>query len=368
MKKICFIIPGLNAGGMENYLLRFLNFLPEKSGVTVMVRNGEKGDLWNEYEKTGVNIRFQGIGYLDLLKWIKLFRYFNKEKFLTVCDFNGNFAGITMLISRHAGVCNRISFYRRSSDAFKQQWFRQTYNKMANSLVYYNSTKIFSNSQHAIDCFFPYRDPGDNRFKVIPNGIDPTTFNLRANVSEARRYFNLPQDKFIIGHVGRYDPAKNHETIFKVAQRLKPEEPNIIFLFAGRATDSHAFHERVHFYGIEDICFCLGLQTKIPFLYKTLDLFYFPSITEGQPNALIEAIMSGLPVIASDIPAIKEIFDKIDTDFLITPLDVDLACQTIKQACSDLTKLKACILKEKVTEKFHMDKNFNLFLKELINE
>jgi glycosyltransferase involved in cell wall biosynthesis len=174
-----------------------------------------------------------------------------------------------MLISRYAGVCNRISFYRRSSDAFEQKWYRQKYNKFVNSLVYKNSTKIFSNSEHAIDFFFPYRNPGDNRFKVIPNGIDPTTFNLRENKSEARRYFNLPPDRFIIGHVGRYDPAKNHETIFKVAKRLKSEEPNIIFLFAGRATDRGDFLDRVHFYGIEDICFCLGLQTKIPFLYKT---------------------------------------------------------------------------------------------------
>jgi hypothetical protein len=81
MKKICFILPGLNAGGMENYLLRFLNYIPVKTGITVLVRNEEKGDLWNKYKETGVNIRFQGIGYFDLLKWIKLFRYFKGRNF-----------------------------------------------------------------------------------------------------------------------------------------------------------------------------------------------------------------------------------------------------------------------------------------------
>ncbi|MBW6492544.1 MAG: glycosyltransferase [Lentimicrobium sp.] len=368
MKKTCFLIPGIDAGGIENYLLRFINFLPEKDGITIIVRSEKKGDLWPEYEKTGVNFRFQGVGFINPLKWFKLFRYFRKQQFKTVCDFNGNFAGITMLLARMAGVKNRIAFYRRSSNAFKQTWFNLKYNDLVNWFVFNYATKILSNSQHAIDFFFPYRQIRDKRFRVIPNGIDPDMFEMKETKEEARKFFHLPTNRFIVGHVGRYDPAKNHETIFKVAQKLKQENQNINFLFAGKGTDNPDFLGKIKWYGIEDICHCLGLQTNLPLLYKSMDLFYFPSFTEGQPNALIEAMMAGLSVLASNIPPIKETMPERAHSILINPLDSDLAALSIMKLFKNQSVEGELIFKTEAEMKFNQKTNFTLFLKELSDE
>ncbi len=321
-KKICFVIPGLNAGGMENYLLRFLQFIQETAQFTVLVRNGQGGDLYMEYIKTDVNIRFQKVGFFNPYNWYKLYRFFKKENFQTVCDFSGNFSGISLTMARLAGVKNRIVFYRRSSNAFKPTWFRLMYNNAMNKLVFNQATKILSNSQYALNFFFPYKSSDAKRFKVIPNGIDPDIFNITETKEEARRYFKLPLDKFIVGHVGRYDPAKNHQTIFKVAQMLIQENQAINFVFVGKGTDSPAFLEKIKSYEIEEICFCLGLQSNLPLLYKTMDLFYFPSVTEGQPNALIEAMMAGLPFVASNTSPIKEIVPVENFNQLFDPLEI----------------------------------------------
>lgn len=364
MKKICFLIPGLNAGGIENFLLRFINFFPEKYGITVVVRSGKKGDLYHEYIDAGVKLRFQGVGFFNPVKWIKMYYYLKDQQFETVCDFNGNFAGTTLLLSRLAGIKNRIAFYRRSSNAFKQTWGRMQYNKAMNWLVYKHATKIFSNSQHAIDFFFPNRMPSDRRFKVIPNGLAPEIFNIKQTKEDARAQFNLPQTKFIVGHVGRYDPAKNHETIFKVAQKLKIENDNIAFLFAGRDTDGPGFSNKLKEYGIADFCFCLGLQSNLPLLYKSMDLFYFPSVTEGQPNALIEAMMAGLPIVASDIPPIKEVIpENFQAEVLAAPLDVDDHSKKIIW-CFDNPD-KNIRLEDVAKVKFNASSNFKIFLNEL---
>jgi glycosyltransferase involved in cell wall biosynthesis len=371
MKKICFLIPGLDAGGSENYLLRFINFLPVKDSITVLVRSEKTGDLWSEYENTGVNIGFQGVGFINLPKWFKLYRYFKKQQFDTVCDFNGNFAGIPMVLAHLAGVKNRIAFYRRSSNAFKPTWRNLKYNNLVNWLVFKYATKILSNSQHAIDFFFPYIQKKDKRFKVIPNGIDSAMFQSKETKEEARGFFHLPTDRFIVGHVGRYDPSKNHKTIFKVAQKIKQENQNINFLFAGKGTDSNDFLSQIRKFGIEDVCFCLGLQSNLALMYKTMDLFYFPSITEGQPNALIEALMSGLHVLTSDIPPIKEVLTEHAVSHLLNPLDYDSATISILDFFENINLSENITSKEEAKEvvmKFNQKTNFTLFLNVLSDE
>src|SRR5690606_33929956 len=70
-------------------------------------------------------------------------------------------------------------------------------------------------------------------------------------------------------------------------------------------------------------------RPDIPKVLNTLDCYYFPSITEGQPNALIEAMISGLPIVASDIDPIKECVPPFFIDELVPPLSVDHAVQKI---------------------------------------
>lgn len=365
MNKTCFLVPGLNAGGIENYLLRFLNYLPEKKNVTVVVRNKKKGDLFHEFEKTGVNIHFQGVGFFNPVKWMKLYQYFKQQHFQTICDFTGNFAGIPLLVARIAGIKNRIAFYRRSSNAFKETPFRLVYSKFLNRLVYIHATKILSNSQYALDFFFKYRKPGDERFKIIPNGVDASKFQTKETKEDARRYFKIPENSFVIGHVGRYDPAKNHETIFKVASILTKRFTNIVFLFCGRETNSPEFLAQLKTHEIENASFPLGLQVNLPLVYKTMDLFYFPSVTEGQPNALIEAMMAGIPVVASEIPPIKEVIPERGYLFLLNPLKEVDAVNVLSEIYLGNLETSHLTFKDDAIENFNIKNNFSLFYEQL---
>lgn len=366
MKNICFLVTGLNAGGIENYVLRFLNYLPDKNNITVVVRDERKGDLYDKYIQTGVNLKFQGVGYINPLKLLRLYKFLKENNFDVVCDFNGNFAGLTILIAKFAGVKKRITFYRRSSNAFQESKLRLVYNRIMNKLVYKHSTDIFSNSRHALHFFFPNRSDDDNRFKVIPNGIDPEIFNIKESKEEARKILGIPGDKFIIGHIGRYDSSKNHKTIFEVAKLLTARNDNLIFVFCGRGTDSKEFLEQLDKFSIKDFCIPLGLQKNIPLVLKSFDLFYFPSITEGQPNALIEAMMTGLPVIASDIPPIKEVIPESGHKFLVPAKDIEASVKIINDLIAGSVFSESLIFKDEAILRFDMNKNFKLFYDELV--
>lgn len=365
MKKICFLVPGLNSGGIENYLLRVLKFLSDCSNITVIAIDGKQGDLYNGFLETGTSLRFQRVGFVNPLKWWRLYDFLRTERYNTICDFTGNFAGIPITIARMAGIENRIAFYRRSTNAFIETPLRLIYNKFVNYLVRMNSTKILSNSNAAFDFFFHKRNPDDHRFKLISNGIDPSVFQIQESPKQARRCLGFPENAFIIGHVGRYDISKNHATIFQVAQQINKLHKNVLFVFCGKGTDSKEFLTKVKESSIQDITFCIGLHDNIPRVLKTFDIFYFPSITEGQPNALIEAIMAGLPVLASDIPPIKEVLPESAHAKLLPPTDYNKAVLVLDNFIERNVDTSEYVYQKEISEKFGLGKNILAFLNEL---
>ena len=92
-----------------------------------------------------------------------------------------------------------------------------------------------------------------------------------------------------------------------------------------------------------------------------MDLFYFPSVTEGQPNALIEAMLTGLPVIASNIEPIRETIPESAHDTLLDPLNVHDAVDLISSLKVDVNKRQEFIHKDWAENQYDLQRNLNLF-------
>lgn len=364
--KLCFLIPSVASGGIEMYLLRFLKFYNNPANITIIVRGYEKKDLYEEYKKTGVKMFFLPLGYLYPVRFYRYYQLFLQFNFNTVCDFNSNFAGIPLWIARIAGVKTRIAFYRQGKDHFEHILYKDFYNNWANKLVNKNATHILANSYSSLDYFFPERKISDTRFKVINNGVDAKIFNLPVDKS-LRDSINIPENAFVVGHCGRLDKVKNHATILKVARALIQSDKNIFFLFCGQ--DTHRLQPQVDNLGLTGNIRLLGFRTDVNKLLKIMNLFYFPSITEGQPNALIEAMISGLPFVASDIKPIKEVVPHDLHKWLVSPYDVDSACRLIlrlKKNMGDNPEAKLWD-NSSIIERFDSEKRFTEFLKILVN-
>lgn len=359
LKKICFILPTLHAGGVENYCLRFAGYSARQFRICILSLHPGRGDLHTAFEKTGVRLIYQPVGYLNPLGLLRLFRFLKREKFDTLVDFTGNFSGIRLVLMRIAGVPRRIVFYRRSSNAFGGNLLKRVFNRFLNALVYRHATHIFSNSNAALEYFFPGKFKQADRFRVIPNGMDTGAFLTPRDRRNTRDILGIPQDAFVIGHVGRMDPAKNHATIFRVARRMAERSDAPYFICCGRGTDGADFKRRVEELGLSGKVHGIGLQTDIPAILQAMDAFYFPSLTEGQPNALIEALLAGLPVVASDIPPIREMWPPELRSALLPPMDevgAVRALMAIREGTPPSMKLRDWAI-----TRFDQHKNFKLF-------
>ena len=362
-KKTVFLVTSLDSGGVENYLLRFLKYYHLDIDAYVICKSGRKGnDLLTEFLGIGVKIVPLRLQYFNFSGYLRLYKLIKKENFESICDFTGNFAALPMLVAKLAGIRNRVVFYRGSTNHFKEDRFRLLYNKLLNYIIPKVSTSILANSKAALNFFFKNKWHQNSKYEVIYNGIDASKFlTTKENLKEE---LNIPDNAFVVGHVGRYNEAKNHKTIIEVAIQLCKLDSNNYFVFCGKDTDIR-LKERVTFEGFEKQIKLLGLRNDVVKVLNTLDCFYFPSLSEGQPNALIEALVAGLPFVASNIEPHKETIPKSHQNQLIDPLNIVEAKNKILEIKNNKTFSQSLILKEWAIEKYNAAILFEKFKEKL---
>lgn len=368
MKKIAFFTTSLNAGGIENYLLRFLQFSQGKIKPYIFCKGGMFGELEHEYRKIN-NIELTKInaGYLNAVALYKMYDFLRKNKIDAVCDFTGNFSGLILFVSKMANIHKRVVFYRGSSNHFKESFFKLRYNNYMLKLVKLYATNILFNSKAALDFFYPHRSSSDHRYKIIYNGVSAAAFSANLNKTDCRKEYNIPVNAFVIGHTGRYNHAKNHTTIAKVASELCNKYPDIYFVLCGKNTETFKKEAVVLYPHLQDKLIALGYQSNVEKVLRTFDVFFFPSVTEGQPNALIEAMIAGLPVVASNIEPIKETTPVQLHYILKEPLNAEGFKQEIEKIYLDKDYGNSLIFSDWAKANFEPNILFNQFLSELIN-
>lgn len=139
------------------------------------------------------------------------------------------------------------------------------------------------------------------KVKVIYNGISLSKFCVPESKIECRKKFGLPEKDVLIGTVGRFSKEKNQAVIIEALNKL-PDNVKGVFVGDGpmRTLLEEAGRGRCHFPGHVEHAF-------IPYVMKAMDIFCLPSLWEGMSISLVEAMASGLPIIASDISTLREV-------------------------------------------------------------
>lgn len=363
MKQTIFVVTSLDSGGIENYLLRFLRFFENKIEPIVICRGNHFGELESEYRKIkNIQLVKMDLTRFEIKSYYGFYSFLKKSKADSFVDFTGSYGGILMLLANLAGIKIRNLFYRGSSHDFEPTFLKTLYVDFLKILAQFNATKVLSNSKSAFDFYFPKRNLNDLKFKVIYNGIDTQKmiFN-KYNKND----FGIPEDGFVIGHTGRYNRAKNHETIIKIAEKICYKFDNIYFVLCGKNTDVYLKKAVYENDILKEKVKLLGYRDDVPSVLTIFDLYLFPSITEGQPNALIEAMVAGLPIIASSIGPIIETTPEVIHNELVSPLDVDCFCNLIEEYYLDNSKRSNADFSEWAIKRFSPSELFNEFYMEL---
>jgi glycosyltransferase involved in cell wall biosynthesis len=155
------------------------------------------------------------------------------------------------------------------------------------------------------------------------------------------------------------DEKKNQNTVLSVAKKMCSNNKNIFFIFCGYGTES--LNSKISEFNLSKQVFALGYRSDMPDIYNSFDSFYFPSITEGQPLALIESLMYGIPIVASNIEPIKEVIPEELNSQLVNPYDSDSAALHLSSILNGNYPVSKVFLKKWAFEKFCSNVLFEIF-------
>jgi len=169
---------------------------------------------------------------------------------------------------------------------------------------------------------------------VIPNGIVAEDYYCPERRQTVRDALGVDGATKLVGAVGNLRPQKDYETLIKAAA-LVPACESLRFVIAGEGPLHGKLTALIRRLGLADRFVILGWYEDIPGLLAALDIFVMSSWQEGCPYALLEAMASGTPVVATAVPGIEEIVVDGRYGRLAPAGDAQALARAIQQAISD---------------------------------
>jgi len=175
----------------------------------------------------------------------------------------------------------------------------------------------------------------DGKLDLIPNGIAVTPF-----LAAAPLYRHLfPRDSLIFGVAGRQVAAKGIDILLRVVPRVTALAPRARFLIAGDGPKLEEYRKLANDLNVTDKVIFLGRCESMPEFYASLDCFLLPSLAEGLPIALLEAMASARIVIASDVGSVQAVVRHQETGLLVPPGSLEALTSAILFVCSNYERL-----------------------------
>ena len=154
-----------------------------------------------------------------------------------------------------------------------------------------------------------------SRIMTIPNGVGfvpATRATLRAELGLG------PQDRLLLA-VGNLYPVKGHTYLVEALGLLAARHPSVHLAIAGRGQTGDALAAQAAQLALGGRLHLLGLRSDIPNLLASADVFVLPSLSEGLPLALLEAMLAGCPIVASDVGEVSTVLSGGDAGVLVQP-------------------------------------------------
>jgi glycosyltransferase involved in cell wall biosynthesis len=157
-----------------------------------------------------------------------------------------------------------------------------------------------------------------SRIDVVYNGVDLARCEDAGCRRDAiRAESNVARDAFVIAHVARLDPIKNHGLALAAIQRLKDVQPSVVLLVVGDGPERAALEASATSLQLGSNVRFLGSRSDVRRILSAADAAILTSVSEGIPLALIEAMAAGIPVVAAAVGGVPEVVEHGKTGLLV---------------------------------------------------
>lgn len=360
--RVCQVLHGIVGGGSEQVVLNYCSRMRDIH-FDLLYQYEPNPQILERFNEAGINcIQIPDKVHHPLKHLWTMFRMFRKGHYDVVHSHLDWFMNsYVCFLAMLAGVKKRIAHHHQAY-TLPQQRHSVLRAGIQNLLCFTLRIpcKLFATHWLACGEAAAINGWGRNAVKkgkvtILPNAIDPERFKFsEMDRQEIRAKYEIAEDDFVVGHVGRFFPEKNHKFIVELFSEYSQNHSRCKLLLVGNGPLQAEIQNLVKQKGLEDKVIFAGLQKDVVGFYSAMDVLLLPSTREAFPMTLVEAQYNGLPcVVSSVVPRETAITDNV------FPLPID----DVKPWCEKLSSLKVVVDRENAqikSERFDVRKCYKM--------
>jgi len=337
---VLHVVGGMNRGGVETWLMNVLRHI-DRSQVQMdfLVHTADECAYDKEIQALGSKV-IPCLHPSQPWRYAYNFRHVLKKygPYNIVHSHVYWFSGFVIWLAHLAGIPQKIAHIYPAKDKQNPSLSRRAYRWLMASQINKHATGILTDSQETLNAFTQACKCTRQPKEVIYPVVDLSQFKRVIDRQQVRQNLGLPNDLPIVLYVARFAPHKNHKGLLKIAQMVNEKGTMAYFVMAG--SHGSLLSELLEIVQSRSDVSILTNIEDISELMLASDVFVFPSLNEGFGIVALEAQAAGLPVIATNLPSIKETLTPSLRALMFEPNALDEAASNITKVLSDTTYRK----------------------------
>lgn len=318
--------------GTERMVLSLLRHLPRRRYLPMLVALKGPGDLIHAANRLGVDaqlLRFEQNLLRGVSQWWKIIREFQPAVIHSFLFHTNLLARLTKIARRDLSVISGLR------TVYTVQDYGRSYGVLER-LTHPLDTFYVANSQPGMQSVIHTMRLPERKIVVIPNGLEqfdyPIDRDSERNV--IRSEFGFTNDHGIVGIVAQLRPPKRHDLLIQSIAKLNQRFPSVRLLIIGQGDIEPSLRELSSQLGVAGKVVFAGYRSDARRILLALDVFALPSVVEGQPVSILEAMDASLPVVATRVGGIPDIVVEGETGFLVEPGNLESFTASLERLLS----------------------------------
>lgn len=350
---VCHVLGSLGTGGRESLLGDLFTYTEENVSHSIACFRTEDTGL-KRFEERGIPVvSFDADSSRDVRALAEFARYLTGSNVDVVHAHGMNAQIPTRLVAPFCGCAGVVSTHHGVRDLYPErlQWLERLTRRL--------DTRTVAVSEGVRRSFVGDTNGKSTRWQTILNGIDVNGFATaiqEADGETIRLSHDIDFADVVFLNVGRYVPPKSQLDLVDAMESLRAERSNVhLFIVGGRGPMDMTLEERVADRGLLEYVTITGPVDDIHGYYAAADVFVSSSVGEGLPIVQLEAMAAGLPVIATDIPGVREVVLDGETGMLVPPNAPESIATAMYEHCDpELRRRYGKAGIERVADVFHI--------------
>jgi sugar transferase (PEP-CTERM/EpsH1 system associated) len=356
--KILHVVNSLDVGGMENILINLINHMDENKFEHTVCCIARRGAMGDRIKKNVVIHEMKKGNNADYILPLKIACVIRKENPDIV--HTRNWSAIDGIIASAFAKKRKVihdEHGRCSSDPkgldVKRKWMRKILDRYVDRYVV-----VSDELQDWMNKFIGIQS---DKIVRIQNSVDTTIFSPTEDKACAKIAIGLPSNSLVVGYVGRLDPVKNLDLLIKSFSTLVTSvisKKPVLLIIIGSGPEEKKMRHTAKLYHIDKQVMFMGEHSNVHEFMHAMDIFAISSIAEGIPLTVLEAMASGLPVVATRVGGISEVVQDGKSGYLLDSGDDHAFSEKFRKYISDesLRTVHGRKGRELVEERYSLEK------------